>query len=790
MKSIYLIILLFIPFYSFGDNGIITGIVKDASNGEAVDFAVVNILTADSVSIKNDMTNNGGKFQFTGLPYGTYSVKITFIGYRVKVYHKITLNAAKPAADLGIIKLEQDNQQLAEVVITDTKPEVEYDADKITYNVSQGIMAEGASASDILRNVPSLSVDIDGNATIAGKRSTRIFIDGKPSDYTSAAMADLLSVLPSESIEKIEVLDNPPARYSSDGEGIINIVLKKGYKIGLNGSISASAGTKGTYNSNGYVSYKGDKLSLNSSFGGRFSENFSEGYAFRHNFFPDTTFYVNQFNSGSSSSTGGNFRTGGDWDISKKQNLRFSGSLNFNNSRGDSGSDNHYLDNNQDEHRTRVQQNNNHSDHLNYRLNADYELKIDSSRQLSIGLNYNGESSSRYRDFSRNYFRTADETPITDPTLQRNDNNINGSGLSLKADYTKSFKNRRGSFETGVEAQLQTNDNDQLAENFDFDLEQYQLNENLTNRFMFYENIYSAYTSLRIRTENLWSFRAGGRAEITDVTLKQNSTGGVDIEPYINFFPSFSISKNIKRKYTIGASYSMRINRPREYALNPLIDDSDPANIRFGNPGLKPSFTHQYSLNFSTYGNNWSVSPRLSYSSASGIIERMRTVDTQGNSQTTYENLASSQSFNFSIYSNYRVSRRTNFNLSSSLGRVIYESEGSSRVNRSGVSFRSNAGLSLMLPQKISVEGYLNYYNNSSAQGRYKGYLQSNFGARKSFLNNKLYVRLMASDPFSNRNQQVITEGENFKAESMRKIYTRNFSLTLSYRFTKVNSRS
>src|SRR5690606_17687085 len=141
-------------------------------------------------------------------------------------------------------------------------------------------------------------------------------------------------------------------------------------------------------------------------------------YSFRHNFFPDTNFYLNQFNSGGSRSAGGNFRTAGDWDISQKQSLRFSGSLNFNDSRGDSGSDNHYLDNNQDERRTRVQQNNNHSDYLNYRLNADYELNIDSSRQLSIGVNYNGETSGRYRGFSRNYFRTADQTPITDPTLQ------------------------------------------------------------------------------------------------------------------------------------------------------------------------------------------------------------------------------------------------------------------------------------------------------------------------------------------------------------------------------------
>ncbi|HEY0899441.1 MAG TPA: outer membrane beta-barrel protein, partial [Sphingobacteriaceae bacterium] len=647
LPFILLLVLLASLGYTQTKSGTIRGTVTDAATGAAIDFAVVTLYSSDKV-IKNSMSENGGKFNFANLPYGNYDLKISFIGYLTDTIRNINITATSSILELRPVALRANTQQLSEVTVVEQKPTVEYSADKITFNAGQTLLAEGSVATDLLKNVPMVDVDIDGKATIAGKRNTRIFIDGKPSDFMASDISDLLNVLPSDAIEKIEVITSPPAKYSADGEGIINIELKKGYKIGLNGNVSATGTTRGNYNGSGYLAYRTSKLTLASNYGYR--ENFrrSSGSSSRMTFNPDTVYYINQNNENNSRNGGQNLRTNLDWDLNAKNNFSISANLNRNRNSGTTHSDYHYINENLVTQSLRKQHNQNNGNSLNGAVNLDYTLKLPKHKdeKVVLGMNYYENEGQGERFFERSFFQPDGTPDGVDPTLQRNDNETGNKGLELNLDYDRALKGNGNSIEMGLRSNFRLNNNDQHAEIYDFAQQTYLTNNALSNTFEFTESLHAAYASFRTRTKNNWGFRAGGRAEMTRVSI-QTDARNYELKPYLNFFPNLAVNRFFKKRYNLGITYNMRINRPRENALNPQVENSDLVNISYGNPDLKPSFTHQVDLSLGTYQNKWSLSPRIGFSNTNRIIERIRTVGADGISRTTYENVASSKAYTF-----------------------------------------------------------------------------------------------------------------------------------------------
>jgi hypothetical protein len=778
--------------FAQGNNGKISGRITDANTGEVVDYAVVAVLKlgTDDV-IKGTSSSNGGYFLIANLPLGTYSVRITYIGYDRQLIESVDLDTDDPDIDLGVIKFKPQNSMLAGVTITEKKPQVEVNADQITYNVGQSLQAEGAVATDILKNVPMVNVDIDGKVTIAGKRNTRVFIDGKPSDYMTSNITDLLNVLPSDAIEKIEVIHNPPAKYSADGEGIINIVLKKGAKVGLNGTLSLNGGTLGTYTANSYASYRSKGLSLIGNYAFSRGNSIGNSSSLRQNLFADTTFYRNQYNNRSSFNNGHHVRGSANWDIDSTQNLRFSANYNISNANGGSSSDYFFIDESQVTSGLNKQGNNNNNGSSSYIINADYTWKMSNTgEELSASAVYSNNVFNNDRYLFRNYLN-ADGTAVVNknPVEQTFDILGANNNLELKLDYLKPFKAKGSSLGLGLAANLRSNDNDQAVQDLNYKSGQYLPNTGLSNRFNFGQDIYSAYSSLSIRSKRNWLYRASLRAELTRTSFNLSSVATpYSISPYVNLFPNVSVSKLFKQKYSIGLTYSDRINRPREYALNPQIGSSDSLNISFGNPNLKPSLTHQAEMSFGVIQQRWSIYPRLGYSTTSNIIERITTVDVKGVSQSTYGNLASSQYYTFSLNGNYKPTKKIDVNLGATIGRMIYQSNGISKISRNGNSFQSKGSVFIELPKKLAFEGNLNYYNNTSAQGRNAGSVTSGFGLRKVMFKNKVRLRVMATNPFGQTNTSIYTEGENFIRQDFSTQNTRNFSMILSYNFTRVNN--
>ncbi|MFD0939973.1 outer membrane beta-barrel protein [Pedobacter boryungensis] len=765
------------------ENGVIRGKVIEEVGALPIPYAVVSIFeSAAEQPLLTIQTDENGYFRFNNLKTGNYKVKVSYVGFAALFVNDISITDKDFDKNLGNLKLSSEQSNLNEVVISAQKPLVEFGADVITYNVGSSVLAEGSTATDVLKNVPMVQVDIDGNATISGKRSTRVFIDGKPSDYMTSNIADLLNVLPSDAIEKIEVMTNPPSKYSGDGEGILNIVMKKGFKVGFNGNVGITAGIQGNKNTNANASYRGKNYNLNGSAAYRENIGKGAGESYRTNFFPDTTFYYNQYNNNRNKSNGGNFRLGLDWDITPKQNLRLSTNYNINNSNSNSGNDFYYINEALVPTRLRNQVNLGDGNSNNFVFNADYNLQTDTTGgKLTMGVTLNTNANNDLRSYNRTY-----AFPVNlNPSLQQNDNEISNSGLNFNLDYDKPVFNKRDQLEFGIAYNYRKNDNDLLVQNFNYQTQELVTNKNLTNKFFYNENILSGYASYNYR-KNGWGLKTGLRAEYTDVNFDLSTGTSYHVSPYLSLFPNVSLNHFFKKRYNFGATYSVRINRPREYALNPQVNNADTLNISFGNPDLSPAYTHQMDFSFGAFGKKWSFTPRISYSTSRGVIERYRTVKKNGVSESTFDNVGTNNALALMLIGNFRPTNKISANGNFSVIQSNYNSKLNSALNRDGLSLRSSLGFSMQLPYKTAFESNLNYANNINAQGRNKGSINSSFGARKSFFKNTLSARISTNDPFGRKNNNSFNSGTNFTSQSYSTNNSSNVTFSLNYRFTKV----
>jgi len=770
------------------EKGVVSGRVIEEVGGLSIPSAIISVyVDGTEQPLITSSTDEDGRFSIKNLKLGNYHIKISFVGYAPLIVNGIILTEKDYDKNLGSLKLSSDQNSLQEVTITVQKPPIEFGADGVTYNVGSSLLAEGSTATDVLKNVPLVQVDIDGNATIAGKRNTRIFIDGKPSDYMTSNISDLLNVLPSDAIEKIEVLTNPPSKYSGDGEGIINIVMKKGFKVGFNGNVGVSGGLQGNGNTNANASYRGKSYAINGSAAYRYNVGKGNSHNYRENFFPDTTFYYDQYGAFKNNNSGGNFRLGFDWTISPKQSLRLSTNYNNNNSTSNSTTDLHYLSEELIEKRLRNQLNTGNGKSNNFVFNIDYDLQTDTSGgKLSLSATVNNNNNLDFRDYSTTYAQPSTSTP----TLQQNNNDTGNSGITLNLDYEKPVFKKRDRIEMGLAYNYRKNDNDLLIENFNFNTQQFITNVKLSNQFLYNENIAAGYASYNYRNVG-WGVKTGVRAELTDVAFDLSNGENYHVKPYLSLFPNLSLNRFFRKRYSVGATYSIRVNRPRENTLNPQVNNVDTLNISYGNPNLSPAYTHQIEINFGVFGQKWSFNPRLSYSTSQGVIERYRTVTlipgtSSARSESTFDNVGTNNSLALILVGNYRPTNKISANSNVSIIQSNYKSKLNSSLNRDGLSFRAAIGLSMQLPLKTAFESNLNYANNTNVQGRNKGSMTSNFSARKVFFGNRLNFRVTINDLFGNRSNTFYNEGQNFRLENFSTNNTQNFTFSLNYRFTKI----
>jgi outer membrane receptor protein involved in Fe transport len=730
------------------------------------------------------VTNANGSFELENLRPGKYKMVIAFMGYKSLVIDTLVLRKLEER-DLGNIALGSNEKVLKEVTIETQQDMVKNTIDKKVFDAGKLAIANGGSANDVLTQVPTVSVDIDGNISLRGSGNVTILIDGRPSGMSGAGRAGVLSGIPASAIESVEVITNPSAKYDPDGmSGIINIVLKKNKLQGTNGNASISAGTNNKYNGNVSYNLRKNKVNIYTNYSFRYNERYGKGDVKRTTYMGDSAIYLIQKNNSDNLNRNHSAKVGMDYNASKLAIFGFNVTLNYENK-----TEQEKLVNNSVNESTQLasafnRYTNNPTDGLSQDYNLNYRQKFKNPKQLlSVESNYsinNNFSNSMYQQ--ENFWEDYHEI-IPYWFYQNNRSNTDFSINSNTIDFESPlFKN--GKIESGLKNTNREIDNDFYSETFNNSVGSFLADDSLNNRFVYNENIYAAYTSYG-QTIGKWSYKAGLRAEQanTKSTLINNNSSFVN--NYFNVFPTAFLNRKINDEQELQLNYGRRINRPGTRQLSPFTDYSNPLILRVGNPYLNPEYTHNLELSYLYNFKKINFSTTVFYRKTVDLI--MRNISINANNQTivTFTNLGSSE--NMGIETVSRIELYKWWNITANINgfqTVIQGTNQDGEINTSNLSWNAKFLSNMLLKKGWSLQAS-GLYNarNIMAQGTILPMSQVDFALKKDVFKNKGTFTLSVTDIFDQMRFRINTSGSNFSQEVERKRETRVATLTFNYRF-------
>lgn len=784
--------LLSVSFVSIAQTGNaqakLVGKALDAGTGKPVEYASVVLLNQEDSSIVKGMyTGPEGDFSFPSVLPGTYVLRITFMGYD-KLLKPVKVVPGKALQFAGTVRLQPAGKVLATVEIKSEKPAFSMQIDRQVFDAGSMITADGGTGTDVLKNIPSVDVDIDDNITLRGK-SVTIYVDGKPSPFGDAKTA--LQMIPAETIDRVEVINNPSAKFEANGGGgIINIVLKKDKAIGYNVMFNAGVATRGQLNGTANASLRLRKFNFFANYNGRYDSQTGYGYSRRQNLIADTSdtwfFTQDSRNRNSNRSNGG--RIGLDYYLDDYNTFTVSEGLAL--SSGNS-SDNILL-NYLDQHQLPIREGtrNNSSSYRNPNNNTSLNFRHTTDRQneeLTAYISYSnnrGNNNSNYN--TANHFPDSTRDYID---KQRNRGISQNKFWNIQTDYTTPV-GKKGKFETGAKVTLRDNNNDYNAQVFNRNSQEFETSNLLSNTYFYKEDIYGGYVNFANAIGNL-GYQVGVRAEQAHLQGFSFTKDTSVNNRFFNVFPSVFLKYNLphNENQSLIFNYSTRIDRPGFDQLLPYINNSDPQNIRAGNPELQPSLTHKFEVNYSRYfpGSRDYLNTGVYYSQANDDIDRISLLDTTTGVTTTRPmNLATDKdwganfTYNMHILKSWNVSANLNMEYSKLMG---------ASISNEYVSYGLNVNSNLRLPARFNVQ--LNGHYRSprvQPQGTFKAMNGVDLGVRKEMLkNNALAISLNISDILNTQDFSSHYETDAFIQDYTRKRTTRFIRLNIRYRFGKMD---
>ena len=767
--------------------GKVSGKIIDSQSGKPVEYATVALLLQmDSSIVSGAVTDEKGKFSMEELPVGKFIVMAEFMGYDTYYSDMIGINPRKQAEhNLGDVFLEVKSESLNEVVVEEKRPFMELQLDKKVFNVSDNITVSGGTATEVLEQIPSVDVDIDGNVSLRGSSNLRILIDGRPTALAGGDPAAILEQIPSETIERVEVITAPSAKYDPDGMvGILNIILKKNRKIGLTGLVSANWGVidADEYGVNGSIGYKNKKVNITAGYGYRDNERDRLGETYRINTLADTTYSFYQDSDGANRRKSHNVNLGLEVYPTTNSSIYTSARFRFDNSAGTS--ENIYKNYDESETFTDVQRilenESGPGNNKNFSLGYQNRFKGDWNHVLNVDLSYSDNNRAETSTFEQANYATSDTdflNPIDNYIYSQEDITDNATRVVQAAvDYEKGFKSE-AKMEVGYKSIFRFADAD-----FNSSI------NTLDNQFIFDEKIHSVYGTYAHPITSSFSVKAGLRLEqaVTDGELV--NTGDTFDKNYFSWFPSLSLSQKLKNdKGDISLSYSRRINRPRSRQVNPFVNYSDPLNFRQGNPDLNPEYTNAVELNYMKRWDKLTLTPSIFYRYTTGIINRFSTVDSEGISTSSYVNLNNAHAYGVemvAVYSPFKWWRlMPSFNLSQT---ILDSSNIDADLNTNAFSVGGRLMSNMNFKKDWAVQLFFFYRAPKNLpQGSMKSIAFGTIGVKKKILDGKGSLGLNIRDPFSTGKFRYTTSGDTFYQNGLRQREPYIFSLSFSYRFGK-----
>ncbi|MFG4001388.1 TonB-dependent receptor domain-containing protein [Flavobacterium aquidurense] len=798
MRIFVLSLILLCSITSFSQatgKGKITGKVIDSESKVPIEMAIVSIFREGETKAFNGLsTDQNGAFTIDNLPTGAYKITIDFISYKEIVLNAVKVNGNN-TVNLGNVSLAPSSNQLDEVKIVSKTATVQNKIDKMVYNTANDLTSQGGVATDVLKNVPMVSVDIDGNVELQGNPNIRFLINGKPSSIFGASVSDALQAIPASQIKSIEVITSPGARYDAAGTGgIINIILKESKVQGINSSINLSAGTRlenGSFNLN---ARKGN-FGMGVYFSGNKQLNTKTKSSSDRISYNATRDSINRlYQNGVSPFTRSGYQTGinFNWSITPKDEL--TGTLGYNhfenNASGMTMQDQTSSLSNGTILSELISERNSTS---NFRNNAtdwsigykktfereDQELNVLVTSSYGKSVNNAGQ-------------QTAYENDVNPVSGLRSYNPGQDHQVEMSLDFVRPIA-KGYTFEMGSKVSLENIDSNVVTDTLATD-GSYLNNQGQTYGFKYKRNIYAAYFSSSFSLFNSFLVgKAGLRYERTNTTA---DFVGVSIPDYNTFAPSFTMQHKFGENQSIKFAYSYRIERPDYEELNPFFNISDPHNISTGNPFLKPEIGNRFELGYSkTFTNGANVYFSGYYRYNTDDIQSFTTfhsvLDVNGTNYTDVTltqryNIGSQTNIGASIFGSLAVADKLNIRSTIEFGERSNSTPGYKTV--SGFAYRANLNLSYQFSPTMMGEIFGNFRSSQkNLQGNRPSSFFYNMAVRKQFLHKTASVGITMANPFNKYlSQRSTSYGESFHQVNVKDIPVQSFGISFNYKFGKL----
>ncbi|HEV7229921.1 MAG TPA: TonB-dependent receptor [Bacteroidia bacterium] len=780
--------------------GIISGRIMDSLTGTPVEYASISLVQPDTKKeVNGTTTDDKGHFELNHVAAGTYKLVVYFVGYQTGYRNNVVITKDKPVYSLGDFRL-RSSANLKTVKIEADKSLVENKIDKMVYNAENDITSQGGVATDILKKVPQVSVDVDGNVELQGNSNIRFLINGKPSSIFGNSLPDVLASIPASQIQSIEVITSPGAKYDAEGTGgIINIILKKSTAQGFNGNVSLSAGTRfenGSLNLNARKGHVGARAFFSGN--GQLTSTVTSSST-RTSQDPSLMQSSQLVQNGSGNFDRNGYQTGGgfDWEITPKDNFSAGVTYNYfgvnntaltNRSSLVYDANGNLLSSTNDQLRNKT-----NSSGKTFNWNAGYKKEFKKEGQ-ELEATINSSTSTNYSYYQQSQARLPSDSIYSGSSGQ---NPGQEKETEIAINYAQPFT-EDVVLETGAKAvldQISSTSNVFLLNN---NSGNYDYNTSQSSVLSFKRNIYAGYLSMSFKLFDYLNVKAGGRYEYTESQGTFSGVGEVNYKPYGTLVPSLAISHSLGDNQMIKLNYSHRIERPEYRELNPFMNMSDPHNITTGDIYLRPEQADKIELGYSkSFEKGASVNLTL--------FARLNTDDIQ-----PYTQFFPTYKIGDSVYSNVSITARENIGHENNLGGNLYfswpiTSKITLRSNIScferyiitglssggdvhGFNYRINMNGTYEISNTLIVEAFGNFNSpRINAQGTMPSFATYTFALRKQFLKKKASIALTATNPFSETvGQKSNLSGSNFTLVSDRQLPYRSFGLNFTYKFGKM----
>lgn len=781
MRTLSVLILLFafaLSSYSQGRKAkefIIKGKVEEGSSKQELEYATISVFTIEGGNlVAGTTTDQEGRFMVSTLRRDIY-VEASFIGYEKTVIREIKFENG--VADLGVIYVAENAEMMDEVVISAEKSQTEFKLDKRVFNVGQDLSSTGASALEVLNNVPSVTVSIEGEVALRGNSGVQMLVNGKPSIIASDS-GNALGTITADMIEKVEVITNPSAKYDAEGTaGIINIILKKEEKKGLNGSVTINTGYPANHSVGFSVNRRTDKFNLFSQFG--------VGTRTRPGISETENTNLSTLNSVSSDGTSSknekylNFILGTDYHFDKFHVLTLSGSYAFEDESELSNLSFGLIDGNGQTLSAwnREESTSAGNPKWQYELQFKKDYKENKDRFLLFSAIGRAFSKDQVSSFANTY-----SIGTVDNNYDQNINTDFGDvNYTFKLDYTHPFS-KELVLETGAQYLLSNVGNDYSVENLVDG--NWIVDNSLTNLFEFSQGVIGAYATSAYEGTR-WGIKGGLRLESTQLNTLLVNTDEENNRVFTNLFPSLHSSYKVSEAFSLQAGYSRRIYRPRMWDLNPFFNIRNNFNIRTGNPNLAPEFTDSYEVNAVFIADKASLNFGIYNRFTTDVIERIVTIN--GNVSTSIpDNIGTENTTGIEFNAKYNLNKKITLNGDANYNYFLRRgSFQETNFDFTGDQWSGRATIKFKLPAGTDLELTGNYNSRvQTVQSLVSPYAFADFGIRKKIMKGKIVASLSVRDAFATRVREQTTDFANLYQYSFRQ-RGRFTTLGISYGFGK-----